>query len=503
MQAVAAWALTGTVLAACVSVGEAQPFITCHVENGPSPELTMHHQFTPHDLLSLSVKIVETHGMCRFNITWILNADASIRYLNATKICVSPASASRACVRCDYSEEFESQTRPDGQNWQFYYVGFSVQEITKYFIEASNIPPANILEDMPKKEIILTSPGCQDSMLKHCNTCIEMGSLWDPEISACYTESEVEVNFTASGFSPNYFIFLCESDDCIDHTVSNKKKNDTRVSVRIPLNDKSRKTLIELIPYFPKCRNDCVRYSDYMEMCPEESVSDPDVTNLLGTYLYALAALLLVVCVLAAILYLKRRHDTAKSQGFLYPAMKQIPTTTVLIVYSPEVCFQHTVLGFADFLHERCHSEVIIDAWQKRRIVEIGPVQWFATQREIAEKIIFLTPGPRSAACDAACERTIESHKKDSECMFTLAFNLFCSDLKNQSSPHKYMVVSFNETNLAEQLPSPLNSCPKYFLMKDIGSFCRDLCFSRNLGSGEGRKSKCSGRFKINLKPLV
>uniref|UniRef100_A0A6J0UFX3 Interleukin-17 receptor B isoform X1 n=2 Tax=Pogona vitticeps TaxID=103695 RepID=A0A6J0UFX3_9SAUR len=502
MQAAAWVLLLGSVLTQCGSEEKGQPFITCGVENGPSPELMMHHRFTPSDLFDLSAEIVD----CQFNITWILTEDASIRYLNGTKICVSRAAGNRACIRCDYTEKFESQNNFNGQKWQFHYVGFSVEENTEYFIEASNIPPANPFEDIPQKIIKLTSPDCQDNTLKYCKTCIEMGSLWDPNIFVCYTDSEVEVNFTTSSFCSEYAIVLCESDECRDyteHTVFTTKRNDTRVAERIPVNGQNSRKFIELIPSFPKCQSDCRRYSDYQVMCREASSNGTGRANwdanLNAIYVCTVAALLSIVCTLAAILYFKRRHGTTKNWDLLYPNMKQTPTT-VLVVYSQEVCFQHTVLGFAEFLHEHCKSDVIIDAWQKRRIAEIGPVQWFATQREIADKIIFLSPGPNSAACDSTCKRTIECHMKDSECMFMIAFNLFCSDLKNQSSLHKYMVVSFNETNLAKSLPSPLNCCPKYFLMKDIDSFCRDLYFSQNLRRGEGTNSKCNWRFKMNFK---
>lgn len=63
---------------------------------------------------------------------------------------------------------------------------------------------------------------------------------------------------------------------------------------------------------------------------------------------------------------------------------------------------------------------------------------------------------------------------------FTLAGNLFCSGMTNQSSVQKYMVVSFKEVSSQDALPSALNFCPKYCLMKDIENFCRDLSVSCN-----------------------
>ncbi|XP_042303401.1 interleukin-17 receptor B [Sceloporus undulatus] len=476
--------------------GEASswPFVVCHAENGPSPELMMKHRFTPSDLSNLSAKIVETNGTCQFNITWILKADASIKYLNATKICVS--SGKPSCIRCDYTEKFQSQTRSDHQKWQFHFVGFPVEENKEYMIEVFNLPPANILEDHPETTLYLSSPGCRDDIFKYCNLCIEKGSLWDPNITVCYTESEVEVDFTPSPFCPEYKIHLCESDECddpadpTDYSVFTSEGNNTRISKRIPVNGQRRKIFRELIPYFPKCRNDCRRYSDYQELCTEVPGKGKSAGDLTGIHFCIIAALFLIVCTLAAIFYFKRRHGTAYNWALFYPMVKQTPVT-VLVVYSQDACFQHKVLVFAEFLRECCHCDVIIDVWQKRKIAETGPVQWLAAQKEIADKIIFLSSSHTSMDCDSVCQRTIECNK-NSECMFTLALNLFCSDLKNQSSFLKYMVVSFNETYPAKSISNLLNSCPKYFLMKDMDSFCRDLYLSPS----ERIKTKCCWRFK-------
>nr|XP_034962231.1 interleukin-17 receptor B [Zootoca vivipara] len=469
----AVWLLLSAGLNLGSSGGEARPSIECYEENGPSIELLKHHQFGPSDISGLDANIIERQGKCNFNITWILGANAGIKFLNASKICLQKE-GSRSCIRCDYTERFPSQTMLSGEKWQFYYTGFPVDENNEYHIEVFNLPPPNPHEDHPKKHIKRVSPGCKDRVLKYCKSCIEKGSLWDPNITVCHKKSEVVVNFTASRFCFKYVIRLHEpSGDLYDHIVATKE-NDTRISEKILLTDQSNKTFKELIPRFPVCEGRCPRHSEHQEQCTKEL---PDVsTDLVGNYIIIcclLASLFLVVCMVAALLHYKRKYGTGRNWA-LAPIMQHIPAT-VLVVYSQEVCFQHTVLAFAEFLHECCQSNVIIDAWQKLRIAEMGPVQWLATQKEIADKIIFLSPNNANPACDSTCRTTVDSHSGNSECMFKFAFNLFCSDWKNQSSLHKYMVVSFSEKNQTNSLPSPLNICPKYVLMKDIDSFCRDL----------------------------
>ncbi|XP_061474217.1 interleukin-17 receptor B isoform X3 [Rhineura floridana] len=575
----ATWMWLSAVLVGCSSEVEPQPFIKCYEESGPSPELSKEHRFTPSDLLSLNAQIINIQGKCQFNITWILNADASIRYLNASKICLSTGGGSPSCIRCDYTKKFQSQTMLGNQKWQFHYIGYPIEENTVYFIDAYNLPPANIDGDYSERLIELSSPDCEDSVLKYCEHCIEKGSLWYPNITVCYKKSEVEVNFTPSIFCFKYVIRLCKSNPCTDpydHTVNTTKRNDTRISERISMTNQSSTTFKELIPHFPGCNNDCRRYSRHWRLCTEEPTEGITATDLVGsdTYICILASLFLIVCMIAAVLYFKRKHGGGKRharkgvshlalflrgaailirhgqhrpaqaladlqrqaggrppaahlgllgsshppplpllhgpavarQGpgavrnwVLFPPMQHLPAT-ILVVYSQEVCFQHTVLIFAEFLHECCQSDVIIDVWQKRRIAEMGPVMWLATQKQIADKIVFLIPSRTNPACNSACKRTVESQNGSSECMFTLAFNLFCSDWNNQSSLQKYMVVSFSETNSTKSLPSPLNICPTYFLMKDIDSFCRDLYLLQSPKHSESTKLKCSWRLKMKPK---
>ncbi|XP_015274330.1 PREDICTED: interleukin-17 receptor B [Gekko japonicus] len=459
----------------------------CGTENEPSAELERWYEFTPSGLDDISARIVEKEGTNQLNITWTISADGSITGLSATKLCIS-TQGHPTCIRCDYTKPFESQTRHGDQKWQFYYVGFPVKENTIYHIDGHNLPPGNPNEDIPSKYVQLSSPGCADDTMKYSKACIEKGSLWDPNVTVCKMDSEIEVNFTASALSPTYKILICDSEfrECSDHPVIFHAKNDTRISEKIPVNTPSSKDYIEVNPSFPRCGNDCRRHSKYELKCPEAVKTYP-----IGMYACILAAVCVTVSVIAAVVYVKKRHGTVRMWPFSYPAIQQRPVK-ILVIYPPDVCIHHTVLGFAEFLREHCQSDVVVDVWHKRRIAEIGPVQWLAIQKELADKVIFLSPSPPRPACESACKRSVEGHNENSECMFTLAYNLFCSDWKNQSSLHKYVVVSLSDALSIKALPSALTICPKYFLMKDFDSFLRELYLSQNSSCGKGRKSKDS-----------
>uniref|UniRef100_K7F669 Interleukin 17 receptor B n=1 Tax=Pelodiscus sinensis TaxID=13735 RepID=K7F669_PELSI len=478
--------LTTTIAALIAPKPPKHVSITCGFETGPARELRKWHNLTPADLHNLSAQLVETEVETYFrsyliNISWSLSIDASIKVLTATKICVMSKGTREhfECIRCNYTEKFQSQTTFGHRRWQFHYIGFPVEPDMFYLISAYNLPPANIYEDSPSKSIMLTSPGCKDNVMKYSRNCIEpTGSLWNPNITVCKIVAEVEVNFTTSSLGTKYAILLQECEECDVSAEMDlmTKINETRTSVRIPVSDQSNNLSVQIIPYFPKCGTDCPRRKGTLTECVQNQ-GPPKLDRLIiqkASYLkWTVLSLLGTITINSAGRYIFFLTTDTKQMFFLRTALQQ--PVKVLVIYPKEICFHHTVLVFADFLHKCCQSDVIIDMWQKRRIAEQGPVQWLAFQKEVADKVIFLVSSYTNSECDAVCHKSIGNHKDNSECMFTLAFNLFSSDMKNMSSLHKYMLVSFSEINSKETFPSALNSCAKYCLMKDIDIFCRDL----------------------------
>uniref|UniRef100_A0A6I8NW76 Interleukin 17 receptor B n=1 Tax=Ornithorhynchus anatinus TaxID=9258 RepID=A0A6I8NW76_ORNAN len=450
----------------------------------PSAEWAVKHRLTPGDLQNLRVEAVKADvgtesDPIHMNISWKLREDASIRVLTATKICVLGKGRIQTfeCVRCNYTDTFKSQTNPSGDKWQFHYVGFPVELNTLYFINAHNIPTANMNEDAPSISVNYTSPGCLDGVMKFKKRCVEVGSLWDPKLIACKKEKSLEVTFTTSTLGTKYSI-LVEMDDPIGVIknfevflpIQTQKCNIVNVLILL--------FSPQLIPYFPKCGNDCIRRKGTILTCSEPGgsgwfFSRSNKTISVGSHLLLiLPASFVVTWVLAAGVYLIWRHEKVKQ--VVFQATKLQPPIKVLVVYPSDVCFHHTVCCFAEFLHDHCRSDIIIDKWQKRKIAEMGPVQWLATQKEEADKVIFLRSSWNITMCEVTCHKDTGGQSESSQELFMLAFNLFCSDLKSQSLLHKYMVVYFNEENSSDNF-SALNLCPKYHLMKDTDLFCRDL----------------------------
>ncbi|XP_055270062.1 interleukin-17 receptor B isoform X4 [Moschus berezovskii] len=445
--------------------------IQCGSEPGPSPEWMVRHTLTPGDLRDLRVEPIKSSADLEdssilMNISWILRADASIRLLKATKICVMGKShfQSYSCIRCNYTQAFQAQTRPSGGKWTFSYTGFPVELNTVYFIGAHNIPNANMNEDGPSMAVNFTSPGCLDHIMKYKKKCIEAGSLWKPNITACKKSADmVEVNFTTSPLGDRYMALI---------------QNPTVLGTSC---------VSELTPYFRTCGNDCIRQRGTVVRCPQTGVSSQDHDrSVLGGWLpLLLSALLVATWMLVAGIYLIWRHERIKKTSFSTTTL--LPSIKVLVVYPSEICFHHTVCYFTEFLQNRCRSEVILEKWQKKKIAEMGPVQWLTTQKQAADKVIFLLSNDNTM-CDGTCDKREGGPCEDSEDLFHLAFNFFCSDLRSQTHLRKYVVVCFREGDIKDNY-SALSVCPTYRLMRDATDFCAELLHAKQHVS-VGRRSR-------------
>lgn len=167
-----------------------------------------------------------------------------------------------------------------------------------------------------------------------------------------------------------------------------------------------------------------------------------------------------------------------------------LPPIKVLVVYPSEICFHHTICYFTEFLQNHCRSEVILEKWQKKKIAEMGPVQWLATQKKAADKVVFLLSNDVNSVCDGTCAKSEGSPSENSQDLFPLAFNLFCSDLRSQTHLHKYVVVYFRETDTKDNY-NALSVCPKYHLMKDATAFCAELLHVKQQVSAGKRSQAC------------
>ncbi|XP_055414209.1 interleukin-17 receptor B isoform X6 [Bubalus kerabau] len=335
---------------------------------------------------------------------------------------------------------------------------------------------------------ILRADGCLDHVMKYKKKCIEAGSLWKPNITACKRSANmVEVNFTTSPLGDRYMA-LIQSTAVIGTSYVSEKEL-TRTSVVVHVTGESEGAVVQLTPYFHTCGNDCIRQRGTVVQCPQTGVSSPqdhDRSVLRGWLPLLLSALLVATWVLVAGIYLIWRHERIKKTSFSTTTL--LPSIKVLVVYPSEICFHHTVCYFTEFLQNRCRSEVILEKWQKKKIAEMGPVQWLTTQKQAADKVIFLLSND-STTCDGNCDKK-GGPCENSQDLFHLAFNLFCSDLRSQAHLHKYVVVYFREGDITDSYRA-LSVCPTYRLTKDATGFCAELLRAKQRVSVGRRPRAC------------
>ncbi|XP_029453368.1 interleukin-17 receptor B [Rhinatrema bivittatum] len=469
---------------------EQEQSINCMSHNAwqAPPEWLFRVNLTPSDLHHLNASLVNDSRMksktALLNVSWYISDNASLLKLRATMICIQMKRdvGQSICVRCNYTKPFQSERNSNGQLWEFHYLGFPVEPQTEYHIYAYNIPIANINEDPPGSSYNISIPGCNNSTMKYVDSCVATGSLWHPNITSYQIKGAMEVNYTVSSLADKYRIQLFNCVESFALLISCDiignimifKKNETRVSVQIPISGEISNFTVEITPFFPKCGNDCQRLYLRVVNCCQGTVLKPAEEQ--PPYLIILTSLLFISCVLTAAMCFIWKHGKVMRSSLIYSAELQ-PAMKVLVIYLKEkTFFQNTVLSFAEFLNDYCRADVILDMWQQERIAEMGPVQWFVTQKDIADKIIFLIAIRKTTKWVASVTETTVVHNDADNFMFNLALNLFCSDLKSQSSLHKYMVVYFDELNQKGDLSlNVLNTCSQYCFMKDINLFCKDL----------------------------
>ncbi|KAJ1110306.1 hypothetical protein NDU88_007659 [Pleurodeles waltl] len=377
--------LLGTVLLVCAGRSlksrgvDGEQAVNCTVkkDNFYPPEWLEGHSFIPADLYDLKVELVTTPYL---NICWTLSASGSITYLKATFIQLyileEDMTEEVFGVRCNYRELFKKSKSPNGELWRFCHDTFPLKPNTEYSIRAFNIPVAKITDDQPSKSFHYKSPGCTDPIMMYSESCVPTGIPWNPNITACILEKNVEVNFTAHSPGTEHIIQLhnclspseLPSPSCtlIDlYKVTENSKS--RISLLINGTTELAYAVVVVYPLLPTCQNDCKRHQKMVDCIHITAPEPAPRTNLPIILLSAL----FVVCGIAVALYCISKYGGI--MPFLVNETGLHPPVRVLLTYPKESApFLKTVLSFADFLHEYCKADVFLDLWQKRKVADVG-----------------------------------------------------------------------------------------------------------------------------------
>ncbi|XP_078399165.1 interleukin-17 receptor B [Cetorhinus maximus] len=469
--------------------------ITCERKqfNEPPPEWTTPHERTPSDILDLKVQLQlsEKSQLPVLNISWIISPDGSIQELRATMICIQ--NRQRICLRCNYSASFKRAQNPQGQPWQFHYAEYPVDPGTWYSVNAFNIPTSNIDEFPPENLASFFTPHCDDVTMKNHKNCED--AHWNPNISLCMVNNDVVINFTTAANSLNYDVELVICDHFVSTPILNAttipQSNGSRISITFVRNDVldlSEQFCVTIKPYFPVCQHyclvreevlNCSKRNDY-KIPNTEGSAQSTARNLSNRHPYMVFGFIVLSVILLALgtgLFVIHKLSKVNEKVLFTNDAQLLQPVKVLIVYSMDnTLFQDVVLTFAELLQRSSGIQVIIDMWQKRNIAEMGPAQWLALQKEIADKIIIICSKGAKMKWDAICHKpNIDQKMNNSEDMYSTAISIFCSDLQSGSHLHKYSIVYFDEISSANDIPGIFSSCVKYCLGKDINKLYKNL----------------------------
>uniref|UniRef100_UPI00398E5904 interleukin-17 receptor B n=1 Tax=Pristiophorus japonicus TaxID=55135 RepID=UPI00398E5904 len=461
--------------------------------NEHPPEWSITHEETPSDISDLKVELQlpkENH-LPVLNVSWIISQDGSIQKLRATMICIQ-SQHEWSCIRCNYNTPFKSAQNPQGQPWQFHYAEFPVDPESHYTVSAFNIPTSNIREYPPEKSTNLFTPNCDDVAMKNHHKCED--DHWNPNISVCVVNNDVVVNFTPSVNALSYDVELIICN-LLMTPIFNKttipQSNGSRISVRFVRNDVlnlSKQVCVTIYPHIPVCDPDCTIHEEVLNCSKKMDDRIPNTvtgmasqtTELSNGYKHLILGSIVLSVILFALgigLFLICKLDKVNERILFTNETQLLQPVKVLIIYSMDnALFQNIVLTFAEFLQSSSGIQVIIDMWQKRNIAEMGPVQWLASQKEKADKVIIVCSKGAKMKWDAIfCKTNIDQKINNSGDMYSTALNIFCSDLQNGSYLHKYSIVYFDQISSAKDIPSIFSSCVKYCLGKDINKFYKNL----------------------------
>ncbi|XP_059800128.1 interleukin-17 receptor B isoform X2 [Hypanus sabinus] len=423
--------------------------------------------------------------MCNSNS--ILN-QRSIQALKATRICV--ASTKTTCFRCNYNATFKSSWNPQKQRWHFHYMDYPVNPATSYTVRASNIPTSNINEYAPEKSARVQTPGCDHvTMMSHIKC---KAAHWKPNITACLVNNGVVINFTTSANAHEYDVKLsmCNKSSPSLNRTSIPQKNGSRISITFVRNDVldlAENICVKIKPYFKECYHSCKKHEMVLQHCKtneniiasprNEAVSLEEKSNNAKRYLIYITGICVVLIMLGVGVFLIKKLGKTNEKFLFTSVTEPLQPVKVLIIYAADnEKFQNVILAFADFLHSFNGIKVIIDIWQRRCIAEMGPAQWLAAQKEKADKIIIVISKSAKMKWDAiCCETTTDQRLSYSEDMYSIALNIFCSDLQSNSNLRKYCIVYFDATCCAKDIPGIYSPCEKYCLGKDINKLFKNL----------------------------
>ncbi|KAH0617079.1 hypothetical protein JD844_028713 [Phrynosoma platyrhinos] len=416
-------------------------------------------------------------------IEWKVATDASIQYLKGVELTVLQVSSNQqVCVQFDFQNNLLFQVSPNGGGrWNFSFNQFEVQPGQVYQVTVQHLPSLSTPGDHNWKSMSVTVPDCTVPLMKTTVPCLEIGSLWEPNIDGIsLADDTLLVSFNPALEAANYYI----------HVISFQDEQECK---------KATKQISELLGILSQCSTSLLVYTGgtatatECDSCAREKleellqISSADYLSMGLPGSLTFICFLLVGSAVASAICLARRHKVTNSGANnsdeanhdLLPASQTPPPLKpckVWIVYSADhKLYVDVVMKFAQFMITVCGTEVVLDLLNERQISEMGPVRWLTRQKQemeaLSSKIIILCSRGTRAKWQAMLGRNeiAVSLRQDNLLpigdMFTPALNLILPDFKQPACFGTYLICYFEGISNERDIPDPFNVTSKYQLM--------------------------------------
>ncbi|KAJ0015613.1 hypothetical protein NQD34_009233 [Periophthalmus magnuspinnatus] len=449
-----------------------------HYSNCLDPDWVLSHSFTPPRPETLDLRI-STRSDPKGNLlpvmsaTWRLRDDGGISFLKASELHVVVVSTNQnLCVRYTYNTTLPMRD-PRGDKWSWSSDVVVVDPGQSYSVSVENIPKAELDHSTSSVSKNITVPGCSDPVMRRTLPCVQSGILWSPNISWSESGSVLTVEFSPDPLSDKYKVLcLCGRTEIAKTTLRAPAGNVSRLNVSFPFDTWSCCRLrVEVLSYFPHCKNDCRRHSRYYDLCKTDTATEPpDKPRPLPVALGASALVLLLVGVCIAGVVCGRRGRTAvqqtEKQGPFQTRLEEHPT--LLLIYSRDhPLYLDVVLKLAAFLQAQCGILVLLDLLDSSSVSQFGVVRWLELQRQKLgpnDKILVLCSHGVQSKWRAMCGQGQVEHQPDD--LIGPFLSLFLSDMHIPHSRGRYIAAFFEDFGSERDVPSFFDIVVKYKLMK-------------------------------------
>ncbi|XP_060101764.1 interleukin-17 receptor A [Heteronotia binoei] len=488
-----------------------QTGLHCIVRNSSCLDKTwlVGSQWTPSAPRSLDVRAEVLPGeggelLPVLNIQWKVATDGSIRILQGAELNVLQVTSNRhVCVQFDFQNNLLDQVRPDdGRPWNFSFNHFVVQPGQRYQVTVHHLPKLSTDGDQNYRNQSYTVPGCTNPAMKMTAPCLQIGSLWEPDIEGTSLgDDSVVVSFNPALDPARYCIRVISFQDEKECKTSTKEISEEELQPRLNVTIEIERNLkaccsykVEIQPFFAACGTDCRRHFASIPCPPpaflptknDDGMPTTD-SSVWVSWCSTLVCFLVVGTIVAWVFCHARRYKgplsgTSSDDGAHHDLLHMsqpaplLKPSKVWIVYSADhKLYVDIVIKFAQFMFTECGTEAVLDLLEDHEISKVGAMRWLTRQKHEMEahssKIIILCSRGTQAKWQAML-----GHKEGSVSlrqdnllpmgdMFTPALNLILPDFKQPACFGTYLVCYFEGISNERDIPDPFNVTSKYQLM--------------------------------------